>query len=392
MKKMTNFFVSVIMPCLNEEKTVGGCVKKAFLGLKKAKVKGEVIVVDNGSEDSSPQKAEKAGAKVILETKKGYGQALLTGLKSAKGEILVFADSDGTYDFREIPKLIAPLTHGYDLVLGSRLKGKIKKGAMPFLNRFFGTPTLNLFLRLFYGLKVSDSQTGMRALTKKAFKKMRLFCLGMEFASEMLIRASQEKLKIKEVPIVYYPRQTPSKLSRFRDAWRHIRFMLLFAPTWLFLFPGMILMVVGGLGVLSLLRGPVFLFGRGFDFHTMIFASMLVLVGYQVIMLGIFAKVFSWTEGLAKDSLLTPIVFRYFRLEKGLLLGVLILLIGLLVGGITFFNWAKQGFGELWAIRPTIFSMMLIVLGIQIIFSSFFLSILGVDRHLDLSHLRGGRK
>lgn len=372
--------VSVVMPCLNEEKTVGECVKKAFEGLKKAKVKGEVIVVDNGSEDNSPQKAKKAGAKVILETKKGYGQALLTGLKTAKGEFLVFADSDGTYDFREIPRLIAPLTRGYDLVLGSRLKGKIKKGAMPFLNRFLGTPILNLFLRLFYGLGVSDSQTGMRALTKKAFRKMRLSCLGMEFASEMLIRATQKNLKIKEVPIVYYPRQAPSKLSRFRDAWRHIRFMLLFSPTWLFLIPGAILMGIGGVGLLFLLRGPVFIFGRGFDFHTMIFSSMLVLVGYQIIMLGVFAKVFSWTEGIAKDSLLTPIVFKYFRLEKGLLLGGMLFLVGLLVGGTTFFNWAKQGFGELWAIRPAVFSMTLVVLGIEIIFSSFFLSVLGTER------------
>jgi len=371
---------SVIMPCLNEEKTVGFCVRRALAGLKKAGVKGEVIVVDNGSTDRSVKLAEKAGARVVLETKKGYGQALIKGIKSAKGDWLVLGDSDGTYDFSGLKKFFRALEAGADLVLGSRLQGKIKKGAMPFLNRFLGTPTLNLFLRLFYGIKVSDSQTGMRALTKKAAKKLKLRCRGMEFASEMLVRAAQEGLKIKEVPISYFPRKAPSKLSRFRDAWRHIRFMLLFAPTWLFLIPGGILFVLGGLGLLLLLRGPIFLFGRGFDFHTMIFASMLVLLGYQIIMLGVFAKVFSWIEGFSSQSLFLPIIFRYFQLEKGILLGVIISLVGLLVGGVTFFNWAKQGFGPLWAIRPAIFSMTLVILGLEIIFSSFFLSVLGIER------------
>jgi len=371
---------SVIMPCLNEEKTVGRCVAKAFAGLKKAGVKGGVIVVDNGSTDRSVKLATKAGARVILESKKGYGQALITGIKAAGGDWLVLGDSDGTYDFSDLEKFFRALEGGADLVLGSRLRGKIKKGAMPFLNRFLGTPTLNLFLRLFYGIKVSDSQTGMRALTKKAAKKLHLRCRGMEFASEMLVRAAQEGLKIKEVPIDYYPRKAPSKLSPFRDAWRHIRFMLLFAPTWLFLIPGGFLFALGALGILLLLRGPVFLFGRGFDFHTMIFASMLVLVGYQIMMLGVFAKVFSWVEGFNRQSLFLPIILRYFQLEKGIFLGAIISLVGLLVGGVTFVNWAKQGFGALWAIRPAIFSMTLVVLGLAIIFSSFFLSVLGIER------------
>jgi len=371
---------SVIMPCLNEEKTVGLCVRRAFAGLKKAGLKGEVIVVDNGSTDRSPKLAAKAGARVVLETKKGYGQALIRGIKSAKGDWLVLGDSDGTYDFSQLESFFRALEGGADLVLGSRLRGKIKKGAMPFLNRFLGTPTLNLFLRLFYGIKVSDSQTGMRALTKGAAKKLKLRCRGMEFASEMLVRAAQEGLKIKEVPISYLPRRAPSKLSPFRDAWRHIRFMLLFAPTWLFLIPGGILFTLGGLGLLLLLRGPIFLFGRGFDFHTMIFASMLVLLGYQIIMLGVFAKVFSWVEGFSGQSLFLPIILRYFQLEKGILLGAIISLAGLLVGGVTFANWARQGFGALWAIRPAIFSMTLVVLGLEIIFSSFFLSVLGIER------------
>lgn len=371
--------VSVIMPCFNEEKTVGFCVKEAKKGLKKAGFKGEVVVCDNGSTDSSVKEAKKAGAKVVLERTIGYGSACLTGIKFAEGEWLVLGDSDGTYHFLEISRLIALLEKGFDLVIGSRFKGKIASGAMPFLNRCLGIPFLNFFLRLFYHLKISDSQSGMRALTKKTFKKLRLKTLGMEFASEMLIRAGQENLKIAEVPINYAKRLSPSKLSRFRDAWRHLRFMLLFAPTYLFLIPGLFLMSFGTFGLVALSRGPFFFLGRGFDFHSMILASLLTLLGYQIIMLGIYARVYSWVEGFVKDTFIIT-TLRYFQLEKGIALGAAISSIGFLIGLVTFLNWAKQGFGALWAIRPAILSMTLVVLGIQIVFSSFFLSILGIEK------------
>lgn len=376
----SNFFVSVVMPCLNEEKTIASCVVRAYQALKKMGLKGEVVVCDNGSTDNSVSLAKKAGAKVVFELTRGYGSAYLTGIKAAKGNWIVIGDSDSTYNFSEIPKLLRMLEKGYDLVVGSRLKGKIKPGSMPFLNRYLGTPTLNLFLRLFYHLKLSDSQSGMRAFTKKSFKKLKLKALGMEFASEMLVRAAQEDLRVAEVPISYNRRVTPTKLSRFRDAWRHIRFMLIFAPTYLFLIPGALLMALGLLGVFSLAQGTVWFLGHGFDFHSMILASMVTLLGYQVIMLGIYAKVFSWQEGLDKGSLMILTTLRYFQLEKGILLGLIISLVGFLIGLVTFINWAQQGFGALWAIRPAILSMTLFVLGIQIVFSSFFLSILGIEK------------
>lgn len=372
--------VSIVMPCLNEEKTVGICVGRAKVGLKKAGLDGEIIVCDNGSHDNSVKIAKKAGAKVVFESIRGYGSAYLTGIKAAEGDWIVIGDSDGTYNFEEIPKLLFPLKKGYDLNIGSRLKGKLQKDSMPILNRYLGTPLLNFFLRLFYRLSLSDSQSGMRAFTQRAFRKMRLKTLGMEFASEMLVRASQEGLKITEVPISYSKRISPSKLSRFRDAWRHLRFMLLFAPTYLFLIPGAIFMTIGLTSLLLLVRGPVWFLARAFDFHSMILASMSTLLGYQVIMLGIYAKVYAWREGFNKNSLIITTTLRYFQLEKGVILGFIISLSGFAVGFLTFIRWAQQDFGALWAIRPAILSMTLLVLGIQIVFSSFFLSILGIER------------
>jgi len=373
-------FVSVVMPCLNEERTVGFCIKRAKETLKKNKISGEIIVGDNGSTDNSVKLAKKAGATVVIENRKGYGSVYLAGIKAAKGDWLVIGDSDGTYDFGNIPKLVKPLNNGFDLVVSSRLKGRIKKDAMPFLNRYFGTPFLNFFLRLFFQIKISDSQSGMRAFTRQAFEKLRLKTLGMEFASEMLVRASQEGLKITEVPISYSSRLVPTKLSRFRDAWRHLRFMLLFAPTWLFLFPGGLMLSLGLVGELLIFAGEVWLFGHGLDVHSMILASLMTLLGYQIIMLGIYAKVFSYVIGLEKGGSIITTTLRYFKLEKGIILGFLTSFVGLLIGLIYFINWVREGFGYLWAIKPAILSMTLLVLGIQIVFSSFFLSILDIKR------------
>ena len=376
----TKNFVSVVMPCLNEEKTVALCVQQAKKSLAKTGLSGEVVVCDNGSIDKSVILAQKAGARVIVERQRGYGSAYLAGIKAAKGDTIVIGDSDGTYNFLEVPKLLVKLKKGADLVLGSRLKGNAKKGAMPLLNRFLGTPTLNFFLRLFYGIKISDSQSGMRAFSKKTFQKLKLRTLGMEFASEMLVRAVGEGLTIAEVPISYSKRVTPTKLSRFRDAWRHLRFMLLFAPTYLFLIPGAVFLFAGSILMISLSLGPVSFFGRYLDFHSMILGSMLSLLGYQIIMLGIYAKAFSWTQGIDTQSRLISTTLGFFRLEKGIVLGILVSLVGLAVGLSTYIDWAKSGFGPLSAVRPAIFSMTLFVLGMQIIFSSFFLSILGIEK------------
>lgn len=368
------------MPCLNEEKTVALCIKRAKEGIKKSGLKGEVIVCDNGSTDKSIQYAKQAGAIVIQESRKGYGSAYLSGIKSAKGTFIVIGDSDGTYDFREIPKLLKPLYQDHDLVLGSRLKGKIDNNSMPFLNRYLGTPCLNLFIRIFFHFNISDSQSGMRAFSRLAYDKLKLKTLGMEFASEMLIRASQENLQITEVPIRYLRRIAPTKLARFRDAWRHIRFMLLFAPTHLFIIPGGFFMSIGLSGVLLLSQGPLEILNRNFDFHSMIFASMLALLGYEVIMLGIYAKTYSWLENFTTEGKILKTTLKYFKLEKGVLLGLIISIFGFLIGLNTFINWAQHGFSELWAIRPVILSMTFFILGIQVLFSSFFLSILGIEK------------
>lgn len=378
-------FVSVVMPCLNEEKTVGICVKQAQEGLKKTKLLGEVIVCDNGSTDRSIHIAKSAGAKIVFESQKGYGSAYHKGIKAACGQLIIIGDSDGTYNFKEALCLLKPLYKGYDLVIGSRLKGNIKKNSMPFLNRYLGTPFLNLFLRIFFNLHVSDSQSGMRAFTKLAFNKLKLKTLGMEFASEMIIRASQEHLKITEAPISYSSRVAPAKLSRFKDGWRHIRFMLLFAPTYLFLIPGGVFMGAGFIGMLTLSQGPIWIFNKGFDFHSMILASMFILVGYQIIMLGIYAKIYSWLEGFSKEEKMIVKTLQYFRLEEGIMVGFIISTIGLLMGMHIFINWANQGFGSLSAIRPAIVSMTFFILGIQILFSSFYLSLLGFGKEVRLN-------
>jgi glycosyltransferase involved in cell wall biosynthesis len=372
--------VSVVMPCLNEEKTVGLCVQKAKIGLRQAGVSGEVVVSDNGSTDSSVRVAQAVGARIVIARARGYGAALLAGIISAKGDWIVMGDSDNTYDFRQIKRLIAPLKSGYHLVIGSRLSGTVKKGAMPFLNRILGTPTLNLFLKLFYGLKISDSQSGMRAFTKVAFKKLKLKALGMEFASEMLVRAKQKNLRLAEVPVSYGKRIMPTKLSRFRDAWRHLRFMLVFAPTYVFLGPGVFLFLLGAVGLVLLSGGPFWFLGRSWDVHTQILASMLTILGSQVVMMGIFAKAFSWTQGFEDKDLFLAKTLRFFKLEQGLFLGLVLFLVGLIIGLLTYWDWAKAGFGFLWAIRPLVLAMTFAVLGMEIVFASFFLSILGIER------------
>lgn len=373
-------FVSVVLPCLNEEKTVGLCVKRALTALRKEKLKGEVIVSDNGSSDDSIKLAKKAGARIIKETRRGYGSAYLAGIKAANGKFIVIGDSDGTYDFSEIYKLLRYLNKGFDMVIGSRLKGNPKKGSMPFLNRYFGTPILNFFLRFFYHVKVSDSQSGMRAFSKKAFNRLKLKTLGMEFASEMLVRAGQEKLKIAEVPISYFQRIAPTKLSRFRDAWRHIRFMLLFAPTYLFLIPGGLLMVLGVVGVFGLQKGTIVFLNHGFGVHAMILSSMLVTLGYQLVMLGIYAKVFGWLQGLGAAGWTVSTFLRFFTLEKSIILGLVLFFAGIVLSLFFIIPWIERGFGQLEAEGPLILSLTLVVLGIQVIFSSFFLSIMGTER------------
>jgi len=288
------------MPCLNEEETIGICIKKAKAALKEMGVRGEIIVADNGSTDASVEIAQSLGAKVVHQPIRGYGAAYLAGISAAKGKYIVIGDSDDTYDFSEIEKFVQPLKDGSDLVMGSRFSGEILSGAMPWLHQYIGNPVLTGILNILFKASVSDAHCGMRAFTKEAYEKMNLQTTGMEFASEIVIKAAKAGLKITEVPITYYPRKGESKLNSFRDGWRHLRFMLLYSPTYLFLIPGFILFLIGFIGTLLILPGPFKIGGHAYDVHVMTVTSLFTILGFQVVLLGLYARTYALLSGLEK--------------------------------------------------------------------------------------------
>src|SRR5579884_3831966 len=306
--------VSVVMPCLNEEKTIGICVEKALLGIAKTGLPGEVVVSDNGSTDRSVEIATEKGARVIHQPLRGYGNAYRAGFEAARGKYIVMGDSDDTYDFTEIDQLVGKLREGNEYVLGSRFAGTILPGAMPWANRYIGNPILTGMLNFMFGLKSSDAHSGFRAFTEEAYRRMRLQTTGMEFASELVINAARAKLKVAEVPITYYPRGGESKLHRVRDAWRHVRFMLLYSPDHLFLIPGLVAFVIGILGMLFLLPGQQVVSGHIIDYHFMFVFSLLTIIGFQVLLTGFYAKAYAYTHRFAPDDRLIQLFYRYFNL------------------------------------------------------------------------------
>jgi len=369
--------VSVVLPCLNEEEALGICIDKIKEVFLKERIKGEIIVVDNGSTDRSRKIAEEKGVKIVFEPKRGYGAAYLRGLKEAKGTYIIVGDSDNTYDFYDIPKFLKPLKEeGYDFVIGTRLKGKILKGAMPWLHRYIGNPIFSQIFRIFFRSSLSDILCGMRAFTQRAYRIMRLRTLGMEFAMEMVLAAGENRLKIKEVPIVYYPRKGKSKLNSFPDGWRYLRFMLLYCPLWLYFIPGITGFLLGLFILLLLLKGPIVLFGRFWYLHPMIFASALCILSYQIINLGIYAHIYAIRQGFLRYDRLMHFLRRYFKLERGLLLGTFLFLLGFLINLFIIIEWVSKSFGALYRNREAIFSTTLMILGLQTIFSSFFISLL----------------
>lgn len=372
--------VSVVMPCLNEEKTIGACVTKALEGIRRTGLPGEVIVSDNGSTDRSIEIAESLGARVVHQPARGYGNAYRMGFQEARGKYIVMGDSDDTYDFTEINALIEKLREGNEYVLGSRFAGTILPGAMPWLNRYVGNPVLTGLLNFLFGLKSSDAHSGLRAFTRDAYRRMRLQTTGMEFASEMVINAARAKLKVAEVPITYYPRAGESKLHRLRDGWRHVRFMLLYSPDHLFLVPGALLLLVGLVSMLALLGGPQMVSGHLFDYHFMFVASALTLVGFQVLITGFYAKAYAFTHRFAPDDRMIQWFYRYFSLEAWLLIGFLVFLVGFAIDGWILVTWAQKGFKDLFAVRPAIVALTFLVIGLQLMFSSFLLSILNINR------------
>jgi glycosyltransferase involved in cell wall biosynthesis len=364
--------VSVVMPCLNEEETVGTCVRKAVEALEKARVDGEVIVVDNGSNDDSVQIARGNGARVVRETKRGYGNAYLRGFKEARGEIIVMADSDDTYDLREIPKFLDAINDGADLVMGSRLKGDIKDGAMPWLHRYVGNPLLTMTLNFLFKAKISDAHCGMRAFRKEALDKMRLTTAGMEFASEMVIKAAKSGLKIQEVPISYYPRGGGKpKLHSFHDGWRHLRFMFLYKHAMLFLTPGTFFFLLGLIFMIA---------SQPTRYHSIILGSLVTILGFQIITLGLYSKVYAAIHGIDEPDWITRLFMKYVSLEYGMLVGSMVFLVGAIIGIRILRIWVEAGFGELAQIRNAIFSSTFAIIGIQIIFATMFLSVLLLEK------------
>lgn len=379
--------VTVLMPCLNEAETIAACIAEARRGLETAGVVGEILVADNGSTDGSVRIAIESGARVVRVAAKGYGNALRGGMQAARGQYIIMGDADLSYDFSNIAPFIAALRSGADLVMGCRLPaggGRIEPGAMPWKHRWIGNPVLTFIGRLFFKCPVHDFHCGLRALSRQAFERMDLQTEGMEFASEMVIKATLRGLRIAEVPIVLRKdgRSRPPHLRSWRDGWRHLRFMLLFSPRWLLLYPGVAATLVGGAFFARLLAGPIVAGHVRFDLNTLEVAGLLLLLGYQMILFACFARIYAFTHGLLPPHPVLARAFRFFTLEKGLLAGAAALAAGLALIGFELYRWARGGFGSLDPLvstRVIIAGRTLVSLGIQTLLFSLIFSYLGMN-------------
>jgi glycosyltransferase involved in cell wall biosynthesis len=377
--------VSVVMPCLNEAETLEICIRKAQSSLNEAHIDGEVVIADNGSSDGSVEIAERLGARVVQVTAKGYGNALMGGIAAARGKYIVMGDADNSYDFGHIPRFVEQLRNGADVVMGNRFKGGIEPGAMPFLHRRLGNPVLSGVGKLLFKSPVGDFHCGLRGFSKAAFERMDLRTTGMEFASEIVVKASLLRLSIAEVPTSLFPdgRSRAPHLRTWRDGWRHLRFLLLYSPRWLFLYPGIGLMLVGAALGLWLLPGSRTVSGITFDVHTLVYAAAFVLLGFQAIAFACFTKIFAISEGLLPPDAALDKLFRYVTLEVGLVVGVVMTALGLAGSIYAVSNWGTRHFGMLdysYTMRIVIPAALFLMLGAQTIFASFFLSVLGMRR------------
>jgi len=369
--------ISVVMPCLNEERSVGICVERALEGIRRTNLTGEVIVCDNGSTDDSVAVAAAAGARVVRQPERGYGNAYRRGFEAARGRYVVMGDSDLSYDFSQLHRLVESLqTGGYDYVLGSRFAGEILPGAMPWSHRYIGNPVLTGILNRFFNLKTSDAHSGMRAFTREAYERMGCRTKGMEFASEIVINAAKAGLNVGEVPITYHPRIGESKLRSIRDGWRHLRFMLLLCPKYLFVIPGIAMLLLGVLGQVALLPGPLPLGFHALDMHFSALFALLSIVGYQVVLFGVFANTYARTHRLDRPNRLLDWIERDLTLEYGLVLGLGLFLVGLTIDSVILARWLASDLGPLNEMRPALLAMTFIVIGLQTAFASFFLGVL----------------
>ena len=377
--------LSVVMPCLNESLTLGTCIRKAKATIERLGIRGEVIVADNGSTDGSQALAEELGARVIPIETRGYGSALRGGIAAARGRYVIMGDSDDSYDFTQLGDFIAKLNEGYDLVMGNRFHGEFRKGAMPFLHRYLGNPVLSWLGRLFFGCPVGDFQCGLRGFRKDSIDRLELQTTGMEFSTEMVVKATLFNLKIIEIPTTLSPdgRDRAPHLRTWRDGWRYLRFLLLYSPRWLFLYPGIALFLLGAAISLWLLPGPQTIRGVTFDYDTLLLGAMSILIGFQSINFAVFTKMFAISERLLPEDPRLNRLFRYITLETGLVLGALLILVG---AGTWIFGlryWQSHSFGHLdpdVTLRIVIPGLVSLTLGIEIVLSSFFVSVLGMGR------------
>jgi len=375
--------LTIVMPCLNEAETIETCIRKAQGFLQSSGIRGEIVVGDNGSTDGSQAIARRCGARVVDVPVRGYGAALHHAILASRGRYVIMGDADDSYDFSNLMPFIEKLRQGYDLVMGNRFKGGIKAGAMPWKNRHIGNPILSGIGRVFFHCPAGDFHCGLRAFSREAFRKMGMRTTGMEFASEMVIKATLMGMRIAEVPTTLSPdgRSHRPHLRPWRDGWRHLRFMLLYNPRWLFLYPGVTLILLGGAVGLWLLPGPRTVAGTTFDIHTMLFAAVAVLVGYQAVSFAVFSRIYAITAGLLPPTRRVDRLFQIFTLEAGLAAGAVLILGGLLGSIYALATWGHASFGELvpsHGLRIVIPAGLALALGCQTVLSSFFLSILGM--------------
>ncbi|MGH9767491.1 MAG: glycosyltransferase family 2 protein [Blastocatellia bacterium] len=379
--------LSILMPCLNEAETLATCIKKARQSIDEMGLSGEVIVADNGSTDGSREIAAAGGARVIEVAEKGYGSALLNGIREARGKYIIMGDADDSYDFLNIKPFVEQLRAGFDLVMGNRFKGGIEPGAMPFLHRYLGNPVLTWVGKLFFSSPCGDFHCGLRGFDKSSILKLDLQTKGMEFASEMVVKATLHKVKITEVPTKLHPdgRSRAPHLRTWRDGWRHLRFLLLYSPRWLFMYPGIAMVLLGSAVSTVLLAGPLTIGRLTFDIHTLMFSSMSVIIGFQAIIFAVLTKTYAIAEGLLPEDDKLKKAQRWMGLEAGLVTGVLLSLSGIIGTAYAVDFWKAEHWGGLdptRIMRIVIPSLIVLTLGCQIILSSFFLSILRLKRRI----------
>jgi len=377
--------LSILMPCLNEAETLEICIQKALRSLRELDIAGEVIIADNGSTDGSQDIATRMGARVVSVAAKGYGSALMGGIIAARGVYIIMGDADDSYNFSNLGFFVEKLRGGWDLVMGNRFQGGIKPGAMPPLHKYLGNPVLTWVGRLFFASPVGDFHCGLRGFRRDSILKLDLQTTGMEFATEMVVKASVYKLRITEIPTVLSPdgRSRRPHLRTWRDGWRHLRFLLLYSPRWLFLYPGTALMIWGLIISIWLLPGTQKIGSISFDVHTLLYGAIAIIIGFQAVTFAFFTKIFAISEKFLPEDPKLNKIFRYVTLETGLILGVTLILLGIVGSFLSLTIWSETAFGSLdpsKTLRLVIPSLTCLTVGLQMVLSSFFLSVLGLKR------------